>query len=133
MDGGSTLAPNDCDNLAGELAAGKDFRCSMGRDRRRAGAATLAGRVRKPGPAPVFDALSDALTAEREDVSYETLGRELGAGTPEIKRLLYRLRQRYRQLLREEVAETLARPEDVDDELRYLVAALAAGEQRSDK
>ena len=81
----------------------------------------------------VFDALSDALTAEREDVSYETLGRELGAGTPEIKRLLYRLRQRYRQLLREEVAETVARPEDVDDELRYLVAALAAGEQRSDK
>ena len=82
----------------------------------------------------VFDALSGALTAEREEVSYDALGRELGAGTAEIKRLLHRLRQRYRQLLRDEVAETVARPEDVDDELRYLVTALAAGEQSgSDK
>jgi RNA polymerase sigma factor (sigma-70 family) len=75
----------------------------------------------------VFDALSPALTAEREDVSYETLARELGVGSAEIKRLLYQLRQRYRQLLRAEVAETVERPDDIDDELRYLVGALAAG------
>lgn len=77
----------------------------------------------------VFDALSGSLTAERDDVSYETLARELATGTTEIRSLLHRLRQRYRQLLREEVAATVAQLGDVDDELRYLVAALAAGTQ----
>ncbi|MEO8044452.1 MAG: sigma-70 family RNA polymerase sigma factor [Spartobacteria bacterium] len=76
----------------------------------------------------VFDALSGALTAEREDISYEVLARELGTATPEIKRVLHQLRRRFRQLLRAEVAGTVERPEDVDEELRYLVAALVAGE-----
>lgn len=73
-----------------------------------------------------FDALSGFLVAGREEVSYEALARELGVGTAEIKRCLHQLRLRYRQLLRSEVAGTVERPEDVDDELRYLVAALAA-------
>ena len=75
----------------------------------------------------VFDVLSGLLTAEREDVSYEKLARELGVGAAEIKRLLHRLRQRYRQLLRDEVAQTVTDPKQVDEELRYLVAALVAG------
>lgn len=75
----------------------------------------------------VFEALSGSLTAEREDISYQALGRELGVSSAEIKRILHRLRQRYRQLLRQEVAETVAEPGEVDEELRYLVAALAAG------
>ncbi|MBA3831167.1 MAG: hypothetical protein H0X34_04605 [Chthoniobacterales bacterium] len=77
----------------------------------------------------VFDILSGSLTAERADVSYDSLARELGVGTAEIKRALHRLRQRYRQLLREEVAQTVAQPDDVDEELRYLCAALAAGSE----
>jgi RNA polymerase sigma factor (sigma-70 family) len=77
----------------------------------------------------VFDVLSPALTADREDVSYEKLARELGVGAAEIKRLLHHLRQRYRQLLRAEVAETVTEPGEVDEELQYLVAALAAGEE----
>lgn len=75
----------------------------------------------------LFDALRGSLTAEREDVSYDALSRELGSETAAIKRALHRLRQRYRELLREEVAETVEKPEEIDDELRYLVAALAAG------
>jgi RNA polymerase sigma-70 factor (ECF subfamily) len=55
------------------------------------------------------------------------MARELGIGIPEVKRLLHRLRQRYRQLLREEVAGTVQDPADVDEELRYLCSALAAG------
>ncbi len=65
--------------------------------------------------------------AEREDVFYENFKRELGVGTPEIKRALHQLRQRFRQLLREEVTATVADPGKVDEELRYLCAALAAG------
>jgi RNA polymerase sigma factor (sigma-70 family) len=77
----------------------------------------------------VFDALSSSLTAEREDVSYEALARELRVETAAIRRLLHQMRQRYRQLLRAEVAETVEKPGDVDEELRYLCAALAAGSE----
>ncbi len=76
----------------------------------------------------LFDILSGSLMAEREDVSYESLARELGSGTAEIRRALHRLRQRYRQLLREEVAGTVEQDADIDAELRYLVSALAAGD-----
>jgi RNA polymerase sigma-70 factor (ECF subfamily) len=75
----------------------------------------------------VFDALSGLLAAERDEISYETLARELGVGAAEVKRVLHRLRQRYRQLLREEVAETVTEAAEVDEELRYLVATLAVG------
>jgi RNA polymerase sigma factor (sigma-70 family) len=75
----------------------------------------------------VFDVLSGALTADRADVSYEALAHELGVKPADIKRLLHRLRERYRELLRAEIAETVANPADVDEEVRYLVAALSAG------
>jgi RNA polymerase sigma-70 factor (ECF subfamily) len=75
----------------------------------------------------VFDVLSGALTADRQDIAYEPLAQELGVKPPEIKRLLHRLRQRYRELLRAEIAETVADPADVDEEVRYLVGALSAG------
>jgi DNA-directed RNA polymerase specialized sigma24 family protein len=78
----------------------------------------------------VFDALSTSLTADREEVSYAALARELGIETAQIKRLLHQLRSRYRQLLRAEVAETVENPGEIDDELHYLVAALAADAER---
>jgi RNA polymerase sigma-70 factor (ECF subfamily) len=74
----------------------------------------------------VFDVLSDYLAAERRDVSYQKLSKTLGIPEASVKRLIYQLRQRYRALLREEVAQTVEKPADVDDELRYLCAALAA-------
>jgi RNA polymerase sigma-70 factor (ECF subfamily) len=75
----------------------------------------------------VFDVLSEALTADRDDISYEPLARELGLKAADVKRLLHRLRQRYRQLLRAEVADTVADPAEVEGEVRYLVSALSAG------
>jgi RNA polymerase sigma-70 factor (ECF subfamily) len=87
----------------------------------------LQEECEKRGRRRVFDTLSSALTAEREDVSYNSMAQELGTGVAEVKRLLHRLRQRYRQLLREEIAGTVQNPGDVDGELRYLCSALAAG------
>jgi hypothetical protein len=43
-----------------------------------------------------------------------------------VKQAFHRLRQRYRQLLREEIAQTLATPADIEDEMRELIAALRA-------
>jgi len=45
-----------------------------------------------------------------------------------IKRLVHQLRKRYRTILREEVADTVENPDDLEDELRYLCAALATAQ-----
>jgi RNA polymerase sigma-70 factor (ECF subfamily) len=74
----------------------------------------------------LFEALCDHLTAERADTSYAALGAGLGVADTVVKKQLHNLRQRYRSLLREEVAQTVERPADVDDEIRHLCAALAA-------
>lgn len=44
---------------------------------------------------------------------------------PAVKAAIHRLRRRYRALLREEVAQTVATDDEVDDELRHLLGVLA--------
>src|SRR5256714_1622284 len=78
------------------------------------------------GKLRAFEALRPCLGAEREDVSYPTLSQTLGVPEATVKRLVHRLRQRYRTLLREEVAETVADPAEIDDEIRHLCGVLAA-------
>jgi RNA polymerase sigma factor (sigma-70 family) len=73
----------------------------------------------------LFVALSNHLTAERADVSYGDLSTTLGVPEAVVKKQLHNLRQRYRWLLRNEVAHTVGNPADVDDEIRHLCAALA--------
>ena len=75
----------------------------------------------------LFDALSSHLMAERADVSYANLSAALGLAETAVKKQLHNMRQRYRWLLRDEVAHTVENPADVEDEIRYLCAALAAG------
>jgi RNA polymerase sigma factor (sigma-70 family) len=74
----------------------------------------------------VFEVLSPYLSAERDDLSYRNLAAKLRVSEVTVKKLLYHIRQRYRFLLRDEVAQTVADPAEVDDELRYLCGALAA-------
>jgi RNA polymerase sigma-70 factor (ECF subfamily) len=74
----------------------------------------------------LFDALRAHLTAERIDMSYADLATKLGVAESVIKKQLHNLRERYRWLLRSEVAHTVADPADVDAEIRHLCAALAA-------
>jgi RNA polymerase sigma factor (sigma-70 family) len=88
----------------------------------------LGDECEKRGRRRIFDVLSSCLAAEREDVSYATFARILGLEETAVKSLVYRLRGRYRSLLREEVAQTVWEAKEIDDELRYLCAALAASE-----
>jgi RNA polymerase sigma-70 factor (ECF subfamily) len=75
----------------------------------------------------LFYALSRHLTEEREQVSYANLSATLGVAETAVKNQLHIMRQRYRCLLRDEVAHTVENPADLEDEIRYLCAALAAG------
>ena len=86
----------------------------------------LGEECEQRGRRRIFDVLSSCLAAEREDVSYSTLSQTLGVPEPTVKRLVHRMRQRYRNLLRDEVAETVADPAEVDDEIRHLYEATRA-------
>jgi RNA polymerase sigma factor (sigma-70 family) len=75
----------------------------------------------------LFQTLSPHLTDERDEVSYAELSAALGIGETVVKKQLHNMRQRYRTLLRAEVAQTVENPADIDDEIRYLCASLATG------
>ena len=75
----------------------------------------------------LFQTLSHHLTDERDEVSYAKLSAELGIADTTVKKQLHNMRRRYRSLLRAEVSQTVENPADVDDEIRYLCASLAAG------
>ena len=75
----------------------------------------------------LFETLSTHLTEERADVSYANLSSSLGIAEAAVKKQLHNMRQRYRSLLRDEVAHTVENPAEIEDEIRYLCAALAAG------
>ncbi len=77
----------------------------------------------------LFEALSGHLASERGDVSYASLASGLGIAESMVKKQLHNLRQRYRWLLRDEVAHTVENPTDVDDEIRHLCAVLAAADR----
>ncbi|MDR1280430.1 MAG: sigma-70 family RNA polymerase sigma factor [Opitutaceae bacterium] len=81
----------------------------------------VAGRL------TLFEALAPALTVRGEATTFAEIAARLGIGEASARVAAHRLRQRYRQLLLDEIAQTVARPEDTDDELRHLLAALIGG------
>ena len=73
----------------------------------------------------VYKVLHPFLTAERNDTCYDGLSRLLGVPEQSVKSLLHHFRNRYRALLREEIAKTVESETNVDDEIRYLCAILS--------
>ena len=73
----------------------------------------------------VFEELKFSLTGEENESSYAEIARRLGMTEGNLKVTVHRLRHRYRELLREEIAMTVDSPEAIDDEIRYLMSALS--------
>src|SRR5438876_6522008 len=74
--------------------------------------------------APLFERLNTLLSDEPDRPSQAEIAREFGMTENAVKQAFHRLRQRYRQVLREEVAHTVATPAEIEEELRHLIAAL---------
>ena len=85
----------------------------------------LQAEYEAEGKAALFAALNPCLVGERTSQPYVELASKLGMNEGAVKSAVHRLRQRYRQLLRDEIAQTVADPAEVDDELRHLFAVLA--------
>ena len=88
----------------------------------------LAEECENRGRLRMFTALSKYLSLERVEISYAALSVSLGVSESVIKRALHQLRVRYRIILRDEVSQTVSDPGDIDDEIRYLCAALASAQ-----
>jgi len=73
-----------------------------------------------------FDRLSVFLEKDADSVSYETLAKELGVSAGSLRMSVHRLRRRYRDLLRAEIAESVFGQEEIDEELRFLLSILSA-------
>ncbi len=73
----------------------------------------------------LFVLLNPCLIGDRTTKPYADLAKELGTTEGTVKSAVHRLRQRYRQMLHDEIANTVARPEEIEDELRHLFAVLA--------
>ena len=74
--------------------------------------------------APLFERLKGFIWDNKTNASYAEIAAELNLSEGTVKVAVHRLRQRFRELLRAEVAHTVARPEDIDGELRYLIGVL---------
>lgn len=94
---------------------------------------TLLGRVmdalqsdyKRRGKENVFLALRGALEWNSADFAYAEAGEKIGMNENAVKQAVFRMRKKYRELLRWEVAETIGDPADVDAELKELLSALS--------
>jgi RNA polymerase sigma factor (sigma-70 family) len=84
----------------------------------------LESEYRAAKSVALFDQLKEFLVGERGRPTQAEMAAQLGMTENAVKQAFYRLRQRYRVLLREEIAHTVIAPGDVEDELRHLVSVL---------
>lgn len=71
-----------------------------------------------------FEGLKGFLTGDQGDRSYVEIASEIGMTAGAVRTQVYRLRKRYRAILRAEVAQTVATADEVEEEIRDLLAAL---------
>ena len=88
--------------------------------------ARLEEEHRAAGKMQLFDRLQKSFTDEPDRSSQVEIAHELGMTENAVNQAFHRFRQRYRELLREEVAHTVAVAIDIEDELRHLIAVLRA-------
>jgi DNA-directed RNA polymerase specialized sigma24 family protein len=74
------------------------------------------------GDGPLFERLKVYVTGEMAAPSYADTAAALGLSESAVKSAIYRLRRRYHELVRDEVAQTVADPNELEAEIRHLMA-----------
>lgn len=85
----------------------------------------LRSEYERDGRGRLFEVLKPCLMGSRESQPYATLAAALQMTEGAVKVAVHRLRERYRERLKTEIAHTVASPEDVDNEMRHLIRVLS--------
>src|SRR5262245_13371965 len=85
----------------------------------------LKGECEANGKEALFREVSGLLTGEGSVGAYAEMGSRLRMSEGAMYVAVHRLRQRYGELLRHEIAQTVSGPEEIDEEMRFLISALA--------
>lgn len=85
----------------------------------------LRSEAEAAGRGAQFSVLKDLLAGEGPG-AYARIGPRLGMTEGAVKGAVYRLRRRFREILRQEIAETVSNPEEIDTELRYLFSVISS-------
>jgi RNA polymerase sigma-70 factor (ECF subfamily) len=78
----------------------------------------------RTGKGLLFARLKDYLMREKTAPSYSQIAAELGLSVGAVKVAVHRLRKRYKEMLRQEIERTVHEPEQIEEEIRALFAAL---------
>jgi RNA polymerase sigma-70 factor (ECF subfamily) len=84
----------------------------------------LGDEYERKGRGAQFQMLKAFLTGDQDRGAYHQVAEELGMSDASVRTAVHRLRHRYGELLRQEIAATVVDAEEVDDEIRFLLAAL---------
>ena len=86
--------------------------------------ARLDDEYRHEGKQAWMEAMRPALTTDRGSLNYAEMAKTLDITETAARVAVHRLRQRYRQLIRTEVASTVASPEEIEAEMHHLFDVL---------
>jgi len=87
----------------------------------------LETEFEESGRQALFQRLKGFVWGEQSGMSHAAMSEQLGMSEGAVKVAVHRLRQRYGELLRMEIAQTVATPVEVDQELRYLASIIRSG------
>ena len=86
----------------------------------------LKAEYQKADNAALFNSLKQLLAGEPDSPSQAEIAAQLRMTENAVRQAFHRFRKRYQSLLREEIANTVATPGDIEDELRHLIAVVRA-------
>ena len=87
--------------------------------------ARLESEFKRAGKSDLFQNLKSHLTGSGTS-TYAQLAHQAGITEGAVKVTAHRMRRRFRDLLRAEIAETLMEADEIDDEIRYLMAVISS-------
>lgn len=85
----------------------------------------LESECEASGKGALFREVKNLLSGERDGSAYAGIGQRLAMAEGTVRVAVHRLRQRYGELLRSEIAQTVGGPQEVEDEMRYLLRVLS--------
>ncbi|MCX6924018.1 MAG: sigma-70 family RNA polymerase sigma factor [Verrucomicrobia bacterium] len=85
----------------------------------------LRTEYERAGKTKEFAVLSPFLTAERGEIPYAAVAKQIGTSETTARQAVHRVRKRFREVFREKITQTVASPEEAEVEIRHLLAALS--------